>query len=104
MRLLKQRGQSMGEYAVLFAIVLGAVVGLQGYIRTRLRAKIAGATDAYSKMGSGLTIGDQPANLSGASTAGGTTGSASVSALSFTSLDVGDSTSGSTSTTNFDNK
>ena len=40
MKLMTQRGQSMGEYAVLFAIVLGAVVGLQGFLRARLRGEI----------------------------------------------------------------
>jgi len=105
MRLLKQRGQSMGEYAVLFAIVLGAVVGLQGYIRTRLRAKIVGVTDGYAKMGGNVVLGidaPQSVDLTGQSTQGGSSSSASRSTLAFESLDKGTSTSESSSTTNFD--
>ena len=52
MKLLHKRGQSMGEYAILFAIVLGAVVAMQNYIKTRISAKIQAATGLYTAAGS----------------------------------------------------
>lgn len=105
MRLLKQRGQSMGEYAVLFAIVLGAVVGLQGYIRSRLRAKVVGVTDGYALMGSSVVLGEgaeaKTVSLAGASTQGGTSSSEAESELALTGVDEGTATSASTSVSNF---
>ena len=43
----KQRGQSIGEYAILFAIVLGAVVAMQRYVSNRLAGAIQGQADSY---------------------------------------------------------
>ena len=47
MKLVRRRGQSIGEYAILFAIVLGAVVAMQNYIRNRIAGAIKVETDAY---------------------------------------------------------
>ncbi len=38
-------GQSTAEYAIIIALVLGAVVGMQTYVRRALNARIADATD-----------------------------------------------------------
>lgn len=43
----RQRGQSIGEYAILFAVVLGAVVAMQRYVSNRLATTIKGQADAY---------------------------------------------------------
>ena len=50
MRFLGRRGQSTGEYAILFAIVLGGVVAMQSYVRDRISDKIQ--TEADSAFGS----------------------------------------------------
>ena len=48
MRLLRTRnGQSMAEYAILFAIVIGAAIAMQQYIKSRLQGTMQGATDNY---------------------------------------------------------
>jgi hypothetical protein len=55
MTLLRKRGQSTGEYAVLFAVVLGAVIAMQNYIRNRIAGGIRDQADAYqTALGSGL--------------------------------------------------
>jgi hypothetical protein len=43
-----RRGQSTAEYAVLFAIVLGAAIAMQQYIRLRLQASTQAGTQAYA--------------------------------------------------------
>jgi len=65
----------MGEYAVLFAIVLGAVVGLQGVIRGMIRAKIGAAAALYNAADGDIAVG---------AIAGGNTTSDSVSLSNFT--------------------
>lgn len=48
MRLLRTRnGQSMAEYAILFAIVIGAAIAMQQYIKSRLQGTMQGASDNY---------------------------------------------------------
>lgn len=42
-----RRGQSTAEYAVLFAIVLGAAIAMQQYIRLRLQASTQAGTQDY---------------------------------------------------------
>lgn len=44
-----KRAQSTGEYAILFAIVLGGVFAMQGYVRNRISAGIQNRADVYSK-------------------------------------------------------
>ncbi len=49
MRMLRSaRGQSTAEYAVLFAIVIGAAVAMQQYVKTRLQASVKKYTDEYA--------------------------------------------------------
>ena len=40
-----KRGQSTAEYAVVIALVLGAVVGMQTYVRRAINARVADASD-----------------------------------------------------------
>ena len=47
MKLLRNRGQSTGEYAVLFALVLGAVIAMQNYVRNRIAGGIRDQADEY---------------------------------------------------------
>ena len=44
---VSRRGQSIGEYAILFAIVLGAIVAMQGYIRNRIAGGLQSRADNY---------------------------------------------------------
>jgi len=50
MKLVSRRGQSTGEYAILFAIVLGAVIGMQNYIRNRIAGRLQLEADEYAKI------------------------------------------------------
>lgn len=43
----RQRGQSTGEYAVLFAIVLGGVIMMQGFVKSRIAGAIQKQATAY---------------------------------------------------------
>jgi hypothetical protein len=40
LRRLKKKGQSTGEYAIVFALALGAVMAMQTYVKRALQAKI----------------------------------------------------------------
>ncbi len=51
MKRSNKRGQSIGEYAILFAIVLGAVVAMQNYVRNRIAGEIKVTADTYFKLG-----------------------------------------------------
>ena len=56
MMLLGKRGQSIGEYAVLLGIVLGAVVAVQAVIRNQIAKGIKGRADNYyTQATTGLT-------------------------------------------------
>ena len=46
-RLRTQQGQSMAEYAILFAIVIGAAIAMQQYVKSRLQGTMQGASDNY---------------------------------------------------------
>ena len=48
MRMIRGRtGQSTAEYAVLFAIVIGAAIAMQQYIKARLQGASKAYTDGY---------------------------------------------------------
>ncbi len=48
MRFLRTKhGQSMAEYAILFAMVIGAAVAMQQYIKSRLQAGTRAGADGY---------------------------------------------------------
>lgn len=54
---LGRRGQSTAEYAILFGLVVGALVAMQVYIRRGLQGRVK---DAVDFTGSGGTVaGDQ---------------------------------------------
>lgn len=48
---LNRRGQSTGEYAILFAVVLGAAVAVQNAVRNRIAFKILEEADDYVQAG-----------------------------------------------------
>lgn len=52
MRLIthQRSGQSTAEYAVVIAIVLGAVVGMQSYMKRGLQAKLKAATEKFTNV------------------------------------------------------
>ena len=55
-----RRGQSTAEYAVLFAVIVGAAIAVQQYIRFRIQGAVKGATDNYvtavQSSNSGITV------------------------------------------------
>ena len=53
MRVLTKKGQSMAEYAILFAIVIGAAIAMQQYIKSRLQGGMRAAADGYTAALSG---------------------------------------------------
>jgi len=44
-RTCNRHGQNTAEYAIVIAIVLGAVIGMQTFVRRALNAKVADASD-----------------------------------------------------------
>lgn len=90
-KLSARRGQSMGEYAILFAIVLGAAIAMQQYVKVRLQGAIKqGADDYFNSVGNGLAT-FEPVR---------TVGSTSTTQLNMTTAKVGDVKIDSSSTTN----
>ncbi len=53
-----ERGQSIGEYAVLLAIILGAVVGVQALVRNRVAGAIQSQADTYVSKAKGTESAD----------------------------------------------
>ena len=53
MRLLTRKGQSTGEYAILIAVAIGAIVAMQIYVKRGLQAKVKGTTDFLTQTGTG---------------------------------------------------
>ena len=48
MRILrKRRGQSTAEYAIVIALVLGAVIGMQTYVRRGLQGRVQDASNSH---------------------------------------------------------
>ena len=45
---LGKRGQTTAEYAILFAIVVGAVVGMQLYVKRGLQGRVRNAVDTVA--------------------------------------------------------
>ena len=57
MRFLRAKhGQSMAEYAILFAIVIGAAIAMQQYVKSRLQGAVHGAANAYTAAVTGGNI------------------------------------------------
>ena len=96
MKLLRRNGQSIGEYAIMLGIVLGAVFSVQNYIRNRILGGIQATAEHYHAPGStaAVTIDDEFRVTTESS-------SRSQSTVNFTEAVKGESTSGSlgTSTT-----
>ena len=95
MRRHATRGQSLGEYAILFAIVLGAAIAIQNIVKTRLQGAVIGVSDAYTNAATG-------AGGYGAMGVNATTDSASNSGTNYgmTSATTGTVTLGSSGNTN----
>jgi uncharacterized membrane protein YadS len=53
--LRSRKGQSTAEYAVLFAIVIGAAIAMQQYVKSRLQGGIAGTANNY--MNASIALG-----------------------------------------------
>ncbi len=46
-----RRGQSTAEYAILIAVVIAAVVGMQLYVKRGMQAKFKNMSDVYTAQG-----------------------------------------------------
>ncbi len=44
-RLYDRKGQSTGEYALVFAIILGAIVAMQTYVKRGIQGRVKAGTD-----------------------------------------------------------
>ncbi|MFH1768021.1 MAG: hypothetical protein ABH858_02530 [Candidatus Omnitrophota bacterium] len=51
-----RKGQSITEYAILFGIVIGALAGMQVYVKRGLNAKFKDGTDAYANITGSFTV------------------------------------------------
>ncbi len=90
MKLMTKRGQSIGEYAILFAIVLGAVIAMQNYVRNRISEKIKEQADAYSGTGVAIVSGSDSTSTTRATmtdAANGTVGGDSRGTSTVTTLE-----------------
>ena len=50
-----RRGQGMAEYAILFAIVLGAAIAMRQFLKSRFQGTVAALGDTYSDQANILT-------------------------------------------------
>ena len=48
-RLYNRKGQSTGEYALIFAIVLGAIVAMQTYVKKELQGRVKDGSDYMTR-------------------------------------------------------
>lgn len=55
-RLYDKRGQSTGEYALVFAIILGAIVAMQTYVKRGIQGRVKAGTDYMARETN--TVGD----------------------------------------------
>ena len=62
-RLMSKRAQSTAEYAVVIAIVLGAVIGMQTYVKRGLQARYKDVTKAFTDSGGTFEGTDLTAKL-----------------------------------------
>ena len=53
-----RRGQGTAEYAILFAIVIGAAIAMQQYVKSRLQGAVHVQADAYQAASGGDTFDD----------------------------------------------
>ena len=60
----KAKGQSTAEYAVVIAIVLGAVIGMQTFVKRGLQGRYKLATDTLTKVPGAANIPGFESNLS----------------------------------------
>ena len=51
---LNRRGQSTGEYALVFAIVLGAIVAMQTYVKRELQGRVRDGADYMATNTAGI--------------------------------------------------
>lgn len=54
------KGQSLAEYAILIALVIGAVFAMQNYIRTRLQGLMHGYTEEYVRQATPAGVAVDP--------------------------------------------
>jgi len=48
-RLYTRRGQSTGEYALVFAIILGAIVAMQTYVKREIQGRVKDGADLMTR-------------------------------------------------------
>lgn len=58
-RLYNRKGQSTGEYALIFAIVLGAIVAMQTYVKKELQGRIKDGADYMTRQTTDLGMTSQ---------------------------------------------
>lgn len=53
-QLYSRKGQSTGEYALVFAIILGAIIAMQAYVKRGMQGRLKEGTDYMARETSGL--------------------------------------------------
>lgn len=48
--MLNRKAQSVAEYAIILAVVIGAAAAMQVYVKRGLQAKVKSGTDAYTSI------------------------------------------------------
>ena len=65
MRIIRKRGQSVTEYAIVFSVVAAAMIGMQIYLKRGLQAKQRDATEFFTGVtGDSLNVGTNVTTLS----------------------------------------
>ncbi|MFH1768022.1 MAG: hypothetical protein ABH858_02535 [Candidatus Omnitrophota bacterium] len=62
-----RKGQSITEYAILFGIIIGALAGMQVYVKRGFNAKLKKGTDLYTGISESFSAGVYSASLASTS-------------------------------------
>lgn len=57
--LRRRRGQSMSEYAIVFTVVVTAIIAMQLYVKRGLQGKVRDVSDALKKEFGAIKVDDQ---------------------------------------------
>lgn len=57
-RLYDKKGQSTGEYALVFAIILGAIVAMQTYVKRAIQGRVKSGADFMARETANVGMGE----------------------------------------------
>ena len=57
-RLYDRKGQSTGEYALVFAIILGAIIAMQTYVKRAIQGRVKSGADFMARETADIGMGE----------------------------------------------